>query len=466
MEQDRLHGTIFDAVSDPLVVLDARGVIGAANAAALRLLDLGIPEQIASRVRLAVDMGALRELAFLGQKMEGVPVMDRTGRNAGITVDIVPRVLDGTLLHFRVRAECLARELWTDDAVSTVAHEFRNPLAGMRSALDLLAAGDAGELAPAQLRFIEAVQRGAQRLARIVDGYLDLGRARAGELSLDRHDEDAHDLLDGVVHEFALCQPATGARITVDVAHNSPRVFVDRDRITQVLLNLVYNAARFTPDDGQVMLHAVHAGREALDDDLRLLPFDVLGEPAFTSIEVEDEGIGMSADVLAHMFERYQAEGNQPGSGAHLGLHIARALVDAHDGSLRIESRLGQGTHARVFVPANAGTARLLSCIKNAQRFVQVARAARRSVTVALLESKVFRVDRAAPREALVIRDGLALMVTCDEIPLAQGWLAGWCRVGGSMTFSGAIRAAATRLAEQKIDRGARAVPGLEPVRE
>ncbi|HET6462589.1 MAG TPA: HAMP domain-containing sensor histidine kinase, partial [Candidatus Krumholzibacteria bacterium] len=397
-----------------------------------------------------------------------------------VTADVIPlrHARDAhTLLRFRVHADSFARELWTDDAVSTVAHEFRNPLASMRSALNVLATGDAGEIAPTQMRFIEAVQRGVERLSRMVDGYLDLGRVRAGELSLERRDEDVRALLDGVVRDFSLCQPPTGARITVDVPERAPRVFVDHDRITQVLLNLVYNAARFTPGDGQVTLRASGAGREALDDDMRVLPFDVLGEPRFTCISVEDEGIGMSADVLAHVFERYRDEGSQPGGGAHLGLHIARTLVDAHDGALRIESRLGQGTTARVLVPSDSRTARMMLRLRHAGDAVEVARAARRSVTVALVEDYELRMeaelpaswarasgDRASlPARVWVIRDGLALVMTCGDLPVLESWLAGACRVGANMTFSGAVRAAAARLLEQ---RNPGAVRGLEPVRE
>ena len=227
METDRLHEYVFDAVPDPLVVLDATGLVSAANAAALRILDIEMGDARRVRgVRLGIDMQTLRELALRREKMEWVGVTDRAGRATGITVDVDPLQHEyetHTLLRFRVRAETLARELWTDDAVSTVAHEFRNPLASMRAALNLLAVGDAGVLAPAQLRFIETVQRGVERLARIVDGYLDLGRARAGELSLERREEDAHNLLDGVVHDFSVCQPATGARITVDVPSQAPR---------------------------------------------------------------------------------------------------------------------------------------------------------------------------------------------------------------------------------------------------
>ena len=435
---------------DPLVVLDARGLLLAANAAALRLLDIG---DARPGVRVSLDMNALRALAARGERVDDVPVVDRAGRRNDMTVDVIPRVSGGTLLHFRLRAVSLARELWTDDAVSTVAHEFRNPLASMRSALNLLAAGDAGELTPPQLRFIDAVQRGVARLTGIVDGYLDLGRARAGVLALDRRETDAHELLDGVVHDFSLCQSATGARITVDVPDDSPRVFVDPDRITQVLLNLLYNAARFTPDDGQVTLRAGYAGREALADDLRVLPFEILGEPVFTCLEVEDEGIGMSSDVLAHVFERYRDDAhdaNQPGGGAHLGLHIARTLVSAHDGTLRIDSRLGQGTTARVLLPSNAATARLVSRLRLAEEAVETARMARRIVTVVLIEDEMLRMDAELPAHMWMIRDGLGLLVTCGDLPAVDSRLAGACRVGTNMTFSGAVRSAAARLVEQK----------------
>ena len=108
----------------------------------------------------------------------------------------------------------------------------------------------------------------------------------------------------------------------------------------------------------------------------------------------------------------------------------------------------------------------MMSRLKRAEEAVQVAQAARRSVTVALVEDHGLKADAELPAawaRAWVIRDGLALLVTCGDLPAAESWLAGACRVGANMTFSGAVRAAAARLAEQK-NRGA--VRGLEPVSE
>lgn len=484
LETERLHGQIFDAVADPLVVWEGTRVV-AANPAALHLFDLDAPVQRKRRgrgVRIALDTGVLGELAGNGRRIEGLPVRDRNGQSTGISVDVTPLATGGALLHFRVRTESIARELWTDDAVTTVAHEFRAPLASMRSALNLLVAGDAGELQPDQLRFVRTVQRGAERLARIVDGYLDLGRVRARSLALARQEEDVRGMLDSLVTDLTACHPALGARLVVEVADEVGCVFADRDRVTQVLLNLVYNAARFTPGEKRVSLHATRAGREVLDDRMRVLPFELLGQPDFTCIEVEDEGIGMSADVLAHIFDRYHVDAGDdghPGDGAHLGLHIARALVDAHDGWMCIDSRLGEGTTARVFLPTDAATARLMARLDEAEEAVQIARASHDEVTVVLLEDDGIRADVApaarpdvgAPSvdarvEQRVIRDGLALWIVRGELPDVPATLMGACRMEAHMTFSGAIRAAAARLLEQKDGRADAPCPVGEPVRE
>jgi hypothetical protein len=357
----------------------------------------------------------------------------------------------------------------------------------MRSALTILLSGDAGTIAVPQRRFIDAVMRGVDRLARMVDGYLDLGRVRAGALALERRDENVNELLQSIASDLVLCHPALAARLHVDVADDARGVFADRDRITQVLLNLVYNAARFTPGEGSVTLRATRAGREALDDSLRLLPFEILGEPSFTCIEVADEGIGMSPDVLAHVFDRYHgesAEAHQLDCGAHLGLHIARSLVDAHDGRLRIESSLGMGTTASAYLPSDAGTARLLSRLRCAEEAVNGARASRRAVALLLVQDDAIRGD-ALPAESSracvvnpghvpqagttavwIIRDGLALVLASgDTVPLPRA-TPGACVIEENVTFGSALRAAARDLQDSKSNRAARAVPGLEPVRE
>lgn len=501
MEHDPLHSQIFDAVRDPLVVINGHGDVHAANASALRLFGLAPDGADLSRsrgVRVDLDVRMLAELVSRRQKLHGVPLTDRAGRDTGVEIDIDPSVgpPDHALLHFRAATEALARELWTDDAVATVAHEFRSPLSGMRSALNILSSGDAGPLTEHQRRFIGAVMRGVGRLSRIVDGYLDLARVRAGVLAVDRAEHDVRGLMFGITGDLALCHPSLASRIDVAIEPRVGNAFVDPDRLAQVVLNLVYNAARFTPDGGRLALRVRPAGREALDDPMRVLPFETLGEPQLVSIEVEDEGLGMSPDALAHVFDRYHTDARDPSStgGAHLGLHISRSLVEAQDGWMRMESRLGEGTTAGVFVPADAATARLLSRLRCAEEAVQRLRAARRPAILALIADDAVGAETTPawwPREWAVnpvrhetactavwaVRPGVALMVTSRIDAFADtqshreeqdGELAaiGACRAEEGMTFSGALRAAAVSLIEAKERRAVRAESGVEVTRE
>jgi len=108
-----------------------------------------------------------------------------------------------------------------------------------------------------------------------------------------------------------------------------------------------------------------------MEDDVRLAPWDVVGRPHLVRIDVEDRGLGMTPDVLAHLFDRYHGSADAESvtsfvaasgaGGTHLGLHISRAIAEAHDGWLRVESNLGEGTTASVFIPEDEETSRVLS---------------------------------------------------------------------------------------------------------
>jgi signal transduction histidine kinase len=391
METKSLYAHIFDAIRDPILVVDEGGDVQAANASAMRLFDFAHEDRPrAPGTRLSVDARALASLVQAGDRVRGVPVLDCSGRETGVEVDIEPMPAPARhrLLHFRARTDSIQRELWTDEAVASVAHEFRNPLSSMMNALEVMASGGAGELNAAQNRFLGAFRRGTARLARLVDGYLDLARVRAGALCLAREHHDVRSLVGEIADDFLTLHPALAGRLVRDVAADVRAAYVDRDRLAQVLLNLVANAIRFTPPDRSVAVRVSRAGREALDDDLRLLPWEVLGDPRWVRIDVEDEGIGMGPETLAHAFQPYHgSESATPAStaGAHLGLHIARALVEAQDGWVAIESRLGMGTTIRVFVPEDQDTATRVSRLRAAAATLGRLRAARRDATLAVI---------------------------------------------------------------------------------
>lgn len=392
MESQRLFAAVFDAIRDPILVVDAAGGLRAANAAAMRVFDLegGRGTTRGPWNRIPVDLRRLAAHPGGAGRARGIPVTDRAGRDTGLVADSEPIASpEGCrVLHVRARTDEVQRELWTDEAVASVAHELRNPLSSMKNALDVMASGAAGELSDAQRRFIDAVRRGTARLARMADGYLDLSRARAGVLSLSCAPQDVRALVTELTEDLATLHPNLRGRLVCDVADDAGTAHVDRDRTLQVLLNLVANAVRFTPGGRRVTVRARRAGREVLDDDLRLLPWSEIGEPAWVRIDVEDEGIGMGPETLARIFEPFHGPdgaATPAGGGAHLGLHIARTLVEAHGGRVTVDSRLGEGTTVSVFVPGDEETAARVSRMRAAASMVAHLRAARRDATLVVM---------------------------------------------------------------------------------
>jgi signal transduction histidine kinase len=226
-----------------------------------------------------------------------------------------------------------------DEFVAVVAHDLRTPLTSIRGDVDMLLAGDAGPLTEAQTHFLGVVDRNSDRLQRLAGDLLLLARSEAGELKLDLRPTDVA----AVVREAAdAARPAAEAKgIALEVAvAEVPPVRADRERLGQLLDNLVSNAVKFTPAGGSV---TILLGAR-LDADA-------------VTIDVADTGAGIPADELPLLFTRFfrartATEAGVPGTG--LGLAIARTIVEGHGGTIAVESAEGEGTVFRVTLPLNA----------------------------------------------------------------------------------------------------------------
>ncbi len=498
MDERALYSQIFDAVRDPLMVVDAAGDVHAANASAIRFLDVAQDAGLfgpseADGAGSPVSANVL-DLVRRRLTVRAHPLYARDGRDLDIVVDVEPLPGSAALLHFRSPTERLARELWSDDAVAAVAHEIKNPLAAMRSALDVVLKDPSAPLREPHQRMLGAFDRSARRLARFVDGVLNVSRLHAGAAPAPRAPVAVRDLVEGVIDEYRALHPHKCPRLECDVAESGARVFVDRDGAEVVLLNLLGNAARFSPSDTVVTMRASRAGVESMEEDMRLVPWDVVGKPRLVRIDVEDRGLGMTPDVLAHLFDRYHAGADGEISvaaardcgGTHLGLHISRAIAEAHDGWLKVESRIGEGTVASVFVPEDEATARLLSRLRIAADSARRWRRAGRELAVVALAKagpeswedlaerwpEPPRVDplasTCASRKSLMwpVDDDLAVAIVPlsgrDEEPsVALGepvirahqcawgfgrFVAGWCRVEDATSFAQAFHRAAARM--------------------
>jgi signal transduction histidine kinase len=211
--------------------------------------------------------------------------------------------------------------------VGDVSHELRTPLTTIRGNAELLASGETS--AEEQREAIDQIRREIERLSRLVDELLVLARADAVEAFAPRTVQ-----LDEVLMEtFADLRGVAGRRLRVNDI-DAVTVSGERDRLKQLMLVLLDNALRYTP---QGTVHA-SIGDDGTDAVLR----------------VEDDGVGIAVSELPHVFERFyrgDAARRIDGSGSGLGLPIARWIVERHGGQIRIESRPSHGTLVTVRMP-------------------------------------------------------------------------------------------------------------------
>jgi signal transduction histidine kinase len=220
--------------------------------------------------------------------------------------------------------------------VSVASHEIKTPLSVIRGYVSLLADGIYGEVSDVQKKTLEAVSDQVDRLTRLVHRLLDISRFEAGGGRLELRRINVRDFLADLTDGFHVLAFQNGIDFTVHVADDTPvNIEGDADRLNEVLGNILSNAFKFTPRGGRIALEARRDG-------------------AGMRVEVTDSGVGIPADKLPKIFEKFyqvdnSAQPRQAGSG--LGLAIAREIVEAHGGTIGAESEPEKGTRFAVALP-------------------------------------------------------------------------------------------------------------------
>jgi signal transduction histidine kinase len=228
------------------------------------------------------------------------------------------------------RADQSRREL-----IVNVSHELRTPIANISGHVESLLMSNSQNSGEENTKhYLEIVAREAERLSSLVDDLLALARADADELRLDVRPISAGDVVEEVYQSLApLAMRDRQVKVVCSVAPGLPPALADRDRLAQVLLNLVRNAITYTPSGGIVSISLSRVDESHL------------------AIAVADTGIGIPPDDLAHVFDRFyrtDASRARSSGGFGLGLSIARDLVQAMGGTISAASTLGEGSQFRV----------------------------------------------------------------------------------------------------------------------
>ena len=222
-------------------------------------------------------------------------------------------------------------EAMKEEFFSSISHDLRTPLTSIHEATHLLNERVPGPLTPKQERLVTIIGVSAERLLRLINQILDLSRLRAGLLHLERRWVDLDRLAGRALDELRPQAEERGVELRRNPAASAVKIFGDEDRLLQVLVNLAGNAVKFTPAGGQVTLAIEDRGEEV-------------------EVIVADTGVGIPAEALPRIFDRYQqARRDRGGSG--LGLAIVKALVEAHGGRVRVESVEGRGSRFAAVLP-------------------------------------------------------------------------------------------------------------------
>lgn len=218
--------------------------------------------------------------------------------------------------------------------LATVSHELRTPLTSVIGYSEMLLEGLAGDLTAEQRDYVRTVMDKADQLLQIITGILDISRMEAGEMRFELERFDVAEVVSVALSTMAPTVRRKRLMLTAQLAENLPKVFADRKKVRQVLLNLLGNAAKFTPENGQVRL-SVETGTLARD-----------GQTPGVRIAVSDSGIGVAPDHHARLFEPFFQVDNtatREYGGTGLGLSIVKRFVEGMGGHVWVESDVGQG---------------------------------------------------------------------------------------------------------------------------
>jgi PAS domain S-box-containing protein len=216
--------------------------------------------------------------------------------------------------------------------VSTISHEFRNPLTSIVMATDLLLDGKEKCTEESGL-LLAAIREDGQRLKRLVDNLLELSRLEEGQIKMEMESVNVAEMVTMAIGPLRLQLKEKHITLTEDIPAHLPEVFVDATKATWILTNLVGNAIRYTPRGGEIAILAAHRKNKVY-------------------ISVIDSGAGIPQKYHEKIFEKFtQVKGRVNAGGAGLGLAIAKEIVEAHGGRIWVESRVNEGARFTFTLP-------------------------------------------------------------------------------------------------------------------
>ena len=325
-ERDTLSA-VLDTMADGIIVVETSGRVGLLNPAARELV--GIRAEGVEGLRL-VELVRDNEIHRVIARCRE----EKSRQQAEISLLLPRRYLSaiatpldnagGVLLTLHDLTRMRQVETSQKEFVSNVSHELRNPMASIKAMVETLESGAVNDPQVA-LDFLGRMRGDVDRINGLVDDLLELSRMESGQFGIEAEPIDLEPVVQRVSKQFSETAAAQDVAIVTDLPADLPLVLSDGEKLTQVFVNLVENALKFTPAGGQISVRA-----RTRDDGVQ--------------VELRDTGIGVAPQHLPHLFERfYKVNRSRRDSGTGLGLAIVKQLVEAHGGHITVASQEGEG---------------------------------------------------------------------------------------------------------------------------
>ena len=354
-EKERSDG-IMRHLADGLVVVDRAGNVVMMNPAAEKLLGRGAKEALGRSLveglkeehLMAVAKGPLddKDETHITKEIE-VNSKDETTKKVLRASSAVIENEDGKTVGMVSVLSDITREKEVEEMkshfVSLVTHELRTPVVAIQKSLELILSKATGAINEDQERFLSISKFNLERLNRLINDLLDMSKIEAGKLTLNPEAFDLRDIINEVVSLLNSWAKDKEITINLDLKQGSMAVTLDRDRMTQILVNLVGNALKFTPVKGEITIIVDALERKE----------GICAEPCL-EVTVVDNGIGIDPKDFKRIFNKFEqvslvAPSGVGGTG--LGLSIAKEIISLHGGAIRVESQIGKGSRFIFVIP-------------------------------------------------------------------------------------------------------------------
>jgi two-component system phosphate regulon sensor histidine kinase PhoR len=328
-ERGRLSA-VLDHMADGVLITDESGQVQLLNAAAARLLATTEERALGRSFAQVVPHHSLIELwkECRERGEEQIQAVEISRHGLFLQAIITPfeeAEVEGYVVILQDLTRIRRLETVRRDFISNISHELRTPLAGLKALVDTLRGGAIKD-PPAAKRFLKRMDAEVDALTQMVEELLELSRIESGQVPLRLAPAAVAEVVIPPADRLRPQAERAGVVLAIQLPDDVPRVLADVDRARQVVSNLVHNAVKFTPPGGTITVAARPAGDEV-------------------TIFVQDTGVGIPADDLARIFERfYKADRARSGGGTGLGLAIAKHVVQGHGGRIWAESVEGEGS--------------------------------------------------------------------------------------------------------------------------